>query len=75
MDLVDEQQRARTELVAARGRLGDRLADILHTCIDGGQGGQLCPERLTEQPCERGLATPGRSPEQQRRNGTTRRQV
>ena len=72
MDLVDEQQRAGAELVAALGRLGDRLADILDPGIDRRQRGQLGLEGLAEQPRERGLAAPGRPPQDQRRDGAAR---
>ena len=65
MDLVDEEQRARAELIAALGGLRDRLADILDAGLDRRQRDQLGLERLAEQARERGLAAPGRPPQDQ----------
>jgi len=63
VDLVDEQQRPRAELVAPLGRLRDRLADVLHAGLHRGQRDQLGPDQLPEQARERRLPAAGRAPQ------------
>ena len=71
MDLVDEQQRARAELIAALRGLRDRLADLLDAGVDRRQRDELGLQRLAEQARERGLAAARRAP-QQRAMGSSR---
>ena len=67
VDLVDEQHRPLPLLVAPRGRLGDRLAQLLDARHDRRERHEPRVRLRRQQPAERGLPGPGRAPQNQRR--------
>ena len=67
VDLVEEQDRAAVVVGQPGPRLGDDLAHVPHACGHRGQGHELPVGLGGHDPGQRGLAGPGRPPQDDRR--------